>query len=496
MKNTLLVSFLFFFSFQMQAQIEFAPVGATWHYGYFSYAYFSGFTEIVSVSDTSILGKVSKKLEVKTEKRNLVNGNIITDNEVHYLCNQGDTVFHYDPQSMIDFTVLFDFSMDSGDTLFYVDDWYYFVLDSIGTVELNGDPIIVQYGRTSTDQADHFVSTAVTAKFGPLDRFLFIDLLDWCFLGVQHGPCYDFRCYEDDNFPLLQLSEEDCDYIPGYESVLTDDKKWKYAFAACDIGGGYEARLGSDTLINTSTYKALIISDTCGNMANPGFLHENIVSGKLWFLRASDWEEILLMDMSLEVGDTFIYTPDTPEPLVTTTVSNIEFINGRKVITLSHYPSFCLTGGNLKFIEGVGTSAGMVKQTFFDDWNELPFLFGAGLICAQNDTITIYETPELSWMDCSISCLSTDVTEIQGSAMLMTISPNPVNRRLQINFSQPARKSSLCLFSATGELLREHPLPDGVKQGELNMDALSDGLYLLQFRENGRPVYSKKIIKN
>ncbi len=138
----------------------------------------------------------------------------------------------------------------------------------------------------------------------------------------------------------------------------------------------------------------------------------------------------------------------------------------------------------------------MVKQTFFDDWNELPFLFGAGLICAQNDTSIIYETPELSWMNCSISCLSTDVAEAQDSSVRMTLSPNPVSHHLQISFSQPTRHASLRLFSATGALLLEYPLTHGVSREELNLEACPPGLCLLQYFENGRLVASKKIIKN
>ncbi len=215
MKISLLLLSFIFFTFCSKAQTEFAPIGATWHFDYYQFLSQAGYEKIVVVKDTLILGKQAKKLELERITKDGITGNFYdTTWEDHYLYQSGDTVYHYTDASNLleidDFIILYDFSMVPGDTLFYIDD-FYFVLDSIGTVELNGEEYRLQYGRTTFTKYTILEGvTIVNEKFGAMNDYLFLDIPDYCFLD---GPCQTPRCYEDDDFPLLQLSVVDCEHL-------------------------------------------------------------------------------------------------------------------------------------------------------------------------------------------------------------------------------------------------------------------------------------------
>lgn len=55
-----------------------------------------------------------------------------------------------------------------------------------------------------------------------------------------------------------------------------------------------------DTIINGYTYKTVFIYSYIS-----GFIREDINTGKAWYLYASDTNEILIMDLSLSIADTF-----------------------------------------------------------------------------------------------------------------------------------------------------------------------------------------------
>lgn len=224
MKNTLLVSFLFFFTFQMQAQVEFAPVGATWHFDYYQFVSVMGYEKIVSVAETVVLGKPSKKLELELVWKDVgINPSSGVSHEIHFIHQDGNKIYHFNPGPpyfMDDFEIMLDFSLEVGDTLFYADGVNYFAVDSIGTIELNGEQLQAQFGKTWMDWAQGDTMTIVTERFGPINNYLFLNITDYCLIDA---PCREFRCYEDDSFPLLQLSEEDCEYIYTSTSEVSKD---------------------------------------------------------------------------------------------------------------------------------------------------------------------------------------------------------------------------------------------------------------------------------
>jgi len=213
MKKPFITLTFIFLAGWVGAQAEFAPVGATWHFDYYLFVAVVGYEKITVEKDTVLFGKQAKKLALERVTKIYPSNDLYFFHEVHFLHQTGDTIWHFDPNTsnQNDFHILFDFSLMPGDTLFYDDfGYHYLVIDSVGTIELNGGQYPVQYGSTPFSPVNQHEKVIISEKTGTLNTYLFIDTPDLCFLD---GDCHYLRCYEDLDFPLLQLSDEDCEFL-------------------------------------------------------------------------------------------------------------------------------------------------------------------------------------------------------------------------------------------------------------------------------------------
>ncbi|MEO1258091.1 MAG: T9SS type A sorting domain-containing protein [Bacteroidota bacterium] len=196
MKNLLLV-ILIFIPFLSTAQTEFAPIGAEWHYKSFMGWLGEGVTHVQVVGDTLIDGQLCKKLHTK---------NRAGTNELNYnqfIFQRGDSVFMKLPHDYF----LFKNKMMVGDTLNFPllstpNNKFRVEYDS--TLILNG----IQVKKYTLKQIETTFDFTVDIydKFGP--EYGFVD--EW--LGSPwDGNDHFLRCYQDDNFTQINLSNEDCD---------------------------------------------------------------------------------------------------------------------------------------------------------------------------------------------------------------------------------------------------------------------------------------------
>lgn len=171
---------------------EWFPVGAIWHY---SQTHFWPPMETSSqfqvISETQIQGKNCKLIQGACNCAPDL-GNIV--------CQEGDTVFRYNLESD-SFTILYDFSLQSGDTLTFSFEGFdptYYLLDSVSQVFLNGIPIRVQHLSWIDGN-----SVAIGLK-----NYEYIGN-DGCFypqVGVCDPLTGGLRCYEDSVFGLQKFS--------------------------------------------------------------------------------------------------------------------------------------------------------------------------------------------------------------------------------------------------------------------------------------------------
>jgi hypothetical protein len=133
----------------------------------------------------------------------------------------------------------------------------------------------------------------------------------------------------------------------GYKSVL-DSKitEWNIVYSIPDYFPTVKYTSKGDTLIKEKNYKLIFKgnSSTLGNLY--GFIREDSIVGKIWFLSLENNEQ-LIMDMSLNINDTFVF-----ESGAKYSVDTIFYNSGLKYISFN---------GNNKdsilFIESIGPSS-------------------------------------------------------------------------------------------------------------------------------------------
>ena len=119
-----------------------------------------------------------------------------------------------------------------------------------------------------------------------------------------------------------------------------------------------------------------------------GFIREDSNSGKVWYLDKDLTEELLIMDLSLNIGDSFtINTAHGDEYAVVDSINNV---GGNKRVFLHYcgkWNSPTYRNEDFVFIEGIGPSAGVIFQydNIHNVWHS-----GTYLLCAYKDFAQSY----------------------------------------------------------------------------------------------------------
>jgi len=151
-------------------------------------------------------------------------------------------------------------------------------------------------------------------------------------------------------------------YQPIYKDTSTYFKITMEVFDAAY--GGVELRLDGDSVVNNLTYKKVYFYNSIKDFV--GLMREDSLSAKAWFYGRNDAKERLIMDLDLNVGDTFDISSQffyyTGEDLAI--VDSVTTWNGRKVITFSGNFGGGFISQRLKFIEGLGHILLILLKTF------------------------------------------------------------------------------------------------------------------------------------
>ena len=272
----------------------------------------------------------------------------------------------------------------------------------------------------------------------------------------------------------------------SFVPVLQETNEWSLLAAACDIGGGIRVFLEGDSSLNAETYKKVWVAN-CGEPELRGFLREDTGSGRLWFLEGGQSAEKLIMDLSLQAGDTFYFDEAASSPSEIT-VGQIDTIEGRRVIVFTRNQSQCIAGGDLpiRFIEGIGPSTGFFYPTFLFDG--LPFL----MACVQRNDSLVYQESALSSASCGLDCITTNTGESQAPTVQVALFPNPFTESTSINISGLSQRAfTISLYGINGQLLlREQLLTPSF---ELRRGALPAGLYFYRIESEGEMMGSGKV---
>jgi len=172
-----------------------------------------------------------------------------------------------------------------------------------------------------------------------------------------------------------------------------DTTLWNVFECEPDAGGTIAYYSFSDTIINSKTYHK-IYREFIYNSDQPigkgdvcGFVNEDTINGKYWFLKFDNYEskECLFMDLGLNEGDTFLLISDFRFMWEKTViVDSVYMDNDKRVIEFNKFLTNCIEIPKLKFIEGVGAINGF----YMGENYEQPYVYS--LICKYNNDTLFY----------------------------------------------------------------------------------------------------------
>jgi hypothetical protein len=289
-----------------------------------------------------------------------------------------------------------------------------------------------------------------------------------------------------------------CFAFGQYQPVLAIEKTtYNIKMEPFDALIDAKVRVQGDTTINQTTYKKVLLKEEFSDEKIVGHVRESPDHSKLWFLNNLDNQEHLIMDLTLEVGDSFavLYEYDCLigvqlagfVKVVGTTV-----VENRKTITLGTGNGGGFICDSLKFIEGMGPNATLFFQTSALDYD----IYGlAYKVCNmyKEDTLSF---PSVLSMDL---CTPTGTNEVNKKSISFSIMPNPNNGSFTIKQVCDDLKTSEAvtfqIFDLMGSLVYSTNI---ARFSEQTIDAnhLYPGLYLYNILYSSKVLQFGKVIKN
>ncbi len=289
-------------------------------------------------------------------------------------------------------------------------------------------------------------------------------------------------------------------FSQAYAPFPTDSTVWRERWEAGD--GGQTVDMGvlyhylvGDTIINGKLYSILYGTEvpfltqySNGYPIQPrGYIREENKS--IYFYPSSGlWDEGLIYDFNLEVGDTMYWDPDVlpiPEPSfgIVVEIDSIQITNGdfrKRYFINGNY------GVDIQVIEGIGSVMGLlmsnVGQSGVVDWI-------TDLSCVSTPQNLIYTSIYFGWIDDPTQCLDPTVSTEEVPKNSLKVFPNPTSHI--INLSKTIYQARVEIFSATGQKVLS---TNNFTGSAIDLKDLPSGLYLLVI--SGDEEYVGKIIKN
>lgn len=280
---------------------------------------------------------------------------------------------------------------------------------------------------------------------------------------------------------MLLILTTSISFSQDYESLFgTESTQWNMTIGNLWGIGTTEHQESGDTIIDNNSY--MIINGYAGFEEIKGYLKQDSLNEKAWYRNNQMQEEILVMDLSLEVGDSLfiqgvwnsdhrhyfvdsVYTKNERKHIQFDLTVNIPFISYTEKFTL---------------IEGVVSNMGFRYQDN-DFINGLPSI----LLCAFKNEDKIYGEGQ-----CVISS-----TQDSHIAEHISIYPNPVVDNINLKISTSIPNGQIEIINAQGKVVYSKSGSFSVAEN-IDLSEVSEGIYFIVLRDYDlKTVQTKKIIK-
>ncbi len=287
-----------------------------------------------------------------------------------------------------------------------------------------------------------------------------------------------------------------------YQSIFGDSvSAWTCWYSGLAIGS-MNTVTSNDTIVKGEHHK-ILLWDYNVFPTSPGkklgLLKEDTTTGKVWYRSlpnpangnsylnpARDTQDILIMDMSLQLGDTFVAGKVNG---LSDTIAIVDSVyidaNNRKHIRFNIRISWAFY---FEFIEGVGTTLGIA----YKDSNTI--YHGAqngGLICAFHNRIDIYSTAYKAQLN--NKCLpDVSVGQLNKQAAL-TIHPNPSTGSVTIEL--PTRQqTNVSIADISGRTVYQNTISN--KQTlQVDLSKQPKGVYIIHLTTNDKHYTNKLLLE-
>lgn len=278
---------------------------------------------------------------------------------------------------------------------------------------------------------------------------------------------------------FFALTTQICQAQP-YESIFGEESTSWNVFGANSLSSWTDSIYSqNDSVISGTTYKVIQSKGSFPDTVY--FAREDTITGKLYYAKKGDTTEILVMDLSLNPGDSFFIETHSGSSMPETwRVDSVFTDTGRKHIELIHGS----TPEKITFIEGIGPSAGIL-------YPESPSFIIPELICTWKNGNQTFANPDFD-NRCNAGSWSTAEDLQSHKENSITLYPNPTRNEIRIAGNESEQFKEYRILSIDGRL---------VKSGRLNNEKviqageLSPGLYVVVLLHDEGSITRKIVIE-
>jgi hypothetical protein len=277
-----------------------------------------------------------------------------------------------------------------------------------------------------------------------------------------------------------------------YQSIFSKDTtRWNVYECAPDAGGTIVYYSFSDTLINEKVYHVMYRENIFSSSQELrfdnelcGYIHEDTLLGKYWFLKFDDNEqkEALFMDLSLNKGDSMAIISDFRYMWTDSViVDSVYYENDRKIIAIDKVHYDCYDVNKLKFIEGIGSANGF----YMGEWYEQPEPYT--LMCKFDSYSKTYSIDK-EWFS---HCYHDGGARIHDSEFGSNISiyPNPAQEKLTVTIANFKSDLDYVIFNSIGRVKSVGVFMKNSNELEIN----ENGIFFIKI-SNDKYQTTKKVI--